>query len=840
MQSVDLKTPYNSFPSDFETLESKKTDAYGLKYAKAIWGTWTLNYPINNPQLLQFITNRQFSEGTYPIDIYKSRLGLTGDTSYLNLDFTSVNRIPTIIDNMVGKLTNKAWRFQCNPTDAVSMTKYDHARAEMEADMLLKEHSDEVEKVTGVPLVPKGKFVPEDTEEKELHFQMNFKLDEAEAMELALKWVFDNNNFEKRHLPQIYRDLFETKKTSLFRYYDENKNIRTERWDHLKLITPYSVYPDYHDIPYQALIPTYTIGQISKMNPGFTDEQLYEIARANTGSQNNNAPWNPEWYNNYSQYYNQFGAIAYNMFQNFNIVVLNFYFLSPVSSTKVVKQSKTGRVKIEEKKDGYTNNNGPEVINTKKLFRFEGFWIPNTEYIWNYKMSENIDREPIPGGYSPECELPCRIIAPNAMGMMNKSLVERMIPLEKQLMLAWLKLQQFLIEAKPPGMAINQNALLDVVQGMGDGKTKPVDWAKLYKQTGNIIFTDRDVSGNPINIPFKELEGGMSTAFQQFMQVQDYCINKMNEVVGFNTAVDASSPKADALVGVNKMAQQATYDCLRPIYIEAVNLVEGNAKRISLMIQDSLRLGNDGFRDALTDAIGQANVDVLTRGRDCPFSSSAISIEMSPDDFEVAEIRELVSLGIQNGSLNTSDVLRVNQQLKTNVKLAGQLLAFLETKNAKAKQKEAIALSQQNGEVQMQSAQAASLAQAQLDEVLTNNKIKVINAQADADIKKIQFESGIDLTLQQEKNKGAETVAVINSHKTNEMQQTINQGKTEVAHINAHASVTKEAIKHESGIEHKHLNHESDIQKGLLSHDSQMAQIQLASDLAPKIVPPKK
>lgn len=834
MSQVDLNKKYNAFPSDFETLEAKKTDRYGLEYVKAIWGTYTLNYPVNNPQMLQYILNRQFAEGTYPIDGYKSRLGLTGDTSYLNLDFTSINRIPTIIDNMVGKLTNKAWRFQCNPTDSVSKTKFDKFRSQVEANMLLKKVSDEMEPVTGIPLVPKNAYIPEDNEAKELHLKMDFKLDEAMAMEESLKWIFDNNNFEKESIPELYRDLFTIKKAAIFRTYDENKNIRVKRWDPLKLITPYSINPNFEDIPYQALLPNYTIGTIAKMNPGFTDEQLYDIARSCAGSVNNNAPWSPDWYTNYSSYLNTNGPTALRQFQNFNITVVNFFFLSPVSTTKVVKISEKGRIKLEKKKDGYVNDKGAEVINKKKLYRFEGFWIPNTDYIWGYKMSENVERDVVPGGYSPECELPCKMIAPNMMGMKNKSFVERMIPLEKQMMLAWLKLQQFLIEAMPPGMALNQNALLDVVQGMGNGKALPTDWMKLYKQTGNIIFTDKDASGAPINIPFKELAGGISPAFEQFLRVQDYCINKMNEVVGYNTAVDASSPKADAAVGTQQMAQEATYDCLRPMYLACTNLIEGTGKRVALMVQDCLRLGNENFAKALADAIGQENVDVLTLGRDFPFSSAAISVEIAPDEREIADINNLVNLGIQNQTLNTSDVLRIRQQLKTNVKLAGQLLAYLESKNMKAKQKEQMMLSQQNGQVQIQSAQAASQAQAQLDEVLTQNKIKILEAQFELEMKKIALEGELNQRAIELKNFGANTVAEINTGGKIDVQEAANRGKFVAQQVAKETAIEKEHIIHQSKSEHKMMEHESAIQQGLMDHDNKSEQIRLAAEVALK------
>lgn len=810
--AIDLSAKYSSFPSDFAPLEEKKKDAYGLEYVKALYSLHLINYPINNPQTLQYFVNREFAEGTYSTDIYKSRLGLTGDTSYLNLDFSAICRIPTIVDNMVGKLTNKPWRFQCNPTDTVSRGKFDEKRAEMAADMFLKKHSEETEKLTGIPLIPKGKFVPEDEDEKELHLQMNFKLDEAEAMELALKWVFDNNNFEAESVPLIYRDLITDKKSAIIRYYDENKNIVAKRWDHIKVIHPYSTYEDFHDIPYVALLPTYTIGAISKMGTGFTDEQLYEIAKNNAGI-NNNSPWNTDWFMNYQSYSQQYGAIAYRQFQNFNINVVNFFFLSPVNDTKAIKTSENGKLRVEDKKDGYVADKDKEktfgettadikVVNKKKLVRFEGFWIPNTDIIWGYKMSENMDRDPVPGGYSPETELPIKIIMPNMMGMRNKSDVQRMIPLEKQLMLAWLKLQQFLIEAMPPGLAVNQSALLEVVGGVGEGKPLPTDWTKLYKQTGSFIFTDRDASGNPINIPFKELEGGISTAFQQFMVVMDYCINKMNEVVGYNTAVDASSPKADALVGVSQMAQASTYDCMRPKYIAATNLIESTGKRVGLMIQDSLRLGNDYFKKALAEAIGQSNVDVLVMGRDIPFSSSAISVEIQPDEAEIAEINILIQLGIQNMTLNPSDVLRVRQQLKTNVKLAGQLLVFLEKKNAKEKLKAQNEVIQQNGQVQQQSAQMAAQMKQQEMQLDLQGKSEFMKLEYQLDMQKIQIEFDNAMALQQLKNEGTATVAEIAAGGKVNVQDAANRGKIVAQQVSNEGQIEKSKVDHHNNLLH--------------------------------------
>lgn len=828
----------SAFPSDQATKAEKLSTKYGLEYFKAAWNIYSLATPLNNPQTLQYLLNRQFGQGTYSTDFVRQRLGLEGDLSYLNLDLTSINRIATIRDNMVGKLIDKQWRLQCNPTDATSKTKYDAYRKKIEANMFLAQHSAPVEQLTGMSLVPKGEFTPKDDEEKQLHLQMDYKMDAATAMEIALEYVFDNSDFVKEDIELIYGDLIDCNKTAIYRYYDDNYNIKVKRWDHLKVITPYSTKPNFSDIPYQGLLHTFTIGDIAVMNPSFTDEELYKIAMAYAGNAYGNPLWDMTlWFNSYSQF-SLSGGIALRQFHNFNIVVTKFYFKTPMVTTVVGKVSNTGRLKTEYKSESYTSDKGIETVKNKKLYRMEGWWIPNTDYIWDYGMSKNLERD---GSYNPDCELPCKIIAPNLMAMKNKSLVERMIPLEKQFLLAWAKLQQFLIKAMPPGIAINQTALLDVVQGMGEGKIKPTEWMKMFEQTGSFVFNGVDENGVQLNKPFEVMPGGISPAFEQFMRVQDYCINKMNEVVGYNTAVDASSPTPDAAVGTNKMAMQATYNCMRPLYNAGVLLIEGTAKRVALMIQDCLRLDDTGTqRQKWVDAIGEENVSVLEMGAETPFCASAIEIEIMPDEDEQAYINNLINLGIQNNTLETGQVLRVRQQLKTNVKLAGQLLSFFESKNKKDAQDKAMQLQQQNGQVQIQSAQAASQSQAQLDAILTENKIKIINAQLNADLQVKQFESQANLQLQDKKNLSAETVAVIGAHGKVDVQSEANKAKVIQAQVTSETKIADTHLITHSKEVQQSKDHAHVIQKALLEHESGLHTEAFKSAIQPKKEPDKK
>ena len=186
---------YGSFPDPIASREEKAKDEFGLQYAQAIWSDYSRYLDTYNKQRDLYIDNRTYAEGIEDIDKYKNRLSIDEDSSYVNLDFSPVNKIATIVDNMEGKLMNQTYTVQCTPTDPESITKYDKHRRKLYARMHLAEMGKELEKATGIPLIPKGEFVPESRDDIELHLQLNYKMDAAMAMECAIDWVDDNNDF---------------------------------------------------------------------------------------------------------------------------------------------------------------------------------------------------------------------------------------------------------------------------------------------------------------------------------------------------------------------------------------------------------------------------------------------------------------------------------------------------------------------------------------------------------------------------------------------------------------------------------------------------------------------
>lgn len=763
---MDIPKTVNAFPNPLASAEVKRTDEFGYAYASAIWTAFGQVNVNSWDRRQRFIINRKYAENMQSVDKYKQRkdmnvaAGTAPDKSYLNLDWSPVGRIATIVDIIVGKMMGQDLKIRCNPLDPESKTEEDNHRKEMFARMFLKPIADELEPITGVPMIDRSQPIPETEEEAELHFELNYKPDAAMAMEQALEYVFMNNDFDEiRRL--VIRDLVVIKHAAIYRYYDENNNIKVDYADPADIITPYSKWPDYRGIPYQAIIRQYTVQELAQKTNKFTEEQLFEIAKSYAG-QYNNPGWSWGMFSNGGEgYYNSSGGAIGRPYDNFNIQILEFFFLTIDKEVRRSKTRKDGKMFYDVKKEVPVKEEIPEgtqYISKNIQQRYEGSWIIGSKYIYNYGKSKNIEREGSPGAYSPKTELPIVMIAPNIYDGENKSDVERAIVHEDQMNLIHKTAQQFIIMSKPPGVSVDLEAMENMVSGMGKG-IDPLEIMKIYQQTGNVLYRSKDAKGDAIMTkPIEQLRGGISEGIMGFYTAYDREYQMLNDCFGFNQAVDGSSPDTKTAVGTSQMAQQATNNALRTLSEAQISLVERCAKRIALMIQDSIAFNNKGF----IDAIGKYAVATLQHGSKIAFNEMGIKIELLPDDEEKAYTNGLIQVALQEKTIKASDAIRVRAVLKENPKLAEQLLVVLENKNQKEKMEEQQKLSQENAKSQQESAKVAAQAKAQAEMQIDASKAKLLQLEAELKSKQSAQDHAQKLEEIEKKGEKDKEVAQVN------------------------------------------------------------------------------
>lgn len=804
---ADTEVKYSPFPAIYKVIDGRKvfltkeeiaSPSHGRDYGKAIWSQYISNPIQNNLDRQRIIINRQYAAGLPSIQKYKDRKGLKG-TSNLNLDFNPVNIIATKVDDILGKLMKIRYKVQCNSISPESKTKFDDYKNKILANMYLRdvEQQTGIGQRTGLPIVPRGQYVPENDDELSLHLKLNYREDISIAMEEALTAVFNDNDFEDTKEATL-RDLIVNNKGCIGWHYDNNKKIVIDYIDIADIITPYSKYPDYRNIPYFSWQESLTVGQLAERYPELSEEDLFDIARKYEGATPQNL-WNNTWGTSYEGYYNSFGG-SNKPYYNFNIKLLNFWFKSPnVEKREVVNhrnRTYVNNVKDDKKVKG-------KLVTQKCQYLYHGVSIPETEWLFGYGMVENIERDK----NSPDCQLPFAMIQPYMYDMQNKGLVERMIPCEDQINLANLGVQALNIKMKFPGIAIDIVGLVDAAKGLGNaegGALKPLDIIRMYQETGNYVYSSQgDPGGFQNNKAITELRGGLGDVDGLMRVIQFYKL-QMNEVIGDVYAATVQKSPSDQLVGVQDKAIEATNNALATLYGAFIKIATKMTKRVSLQIQDCIEYDNQWFYDK----IGKYSTELIKLGKSVSMAELAIEIELLPDESEMADLLKLIDMGLEMNppTLYPSDAIRIKQQMKTDIKAAGQLLVMLEDKNKKEQQQAALIPIQENAKAQQQSnAQAAQAKQQELEMTL---QIETKKMQTEYQLKDAfedkQFQRAYK--LQQLKNEGVNTAAEIANNGKFDVAHETAEAKKATALVESNTQITKEHIVHHSA--HTQLTHE--------------------------------
>jgi hypothetical protein len=768
----DQKTDHLGFPSEFMSQEEKKDPKYGLMYAKNMWSRYVSRQVFNDQRATVWTNNRKYAEGLNSIEDIKSMFVSEGDTSYANLDYTAPAIVAQRVDILMGRLT-RDYKVDCYPTDPVSgHTEYQKKYNELRKAMMLKPFSDYIEKeIAGVPLVPKNIEVPEDEDDLKIKMQ-EFKPTIAMAAELAMQGVFNNNSVTDIE-EKLRRDLVCIKTVALLTKYD-GERIKVEYVDPVKLILPYSQTDEYQNIPYYGVMVKRTIREIAQMaidaGTPISEEELFYIAK-NYAGLNNNPIW--RFNNSFTTYDGYYSALTIRPYDDFNILTVDFQFLSADMSVFVEKTTEKGTVYFTKKNNGYEHPSvriildqidsknkkikqienqisvakkedykkkketekmalASEIEELKKkaeqaresamdddnikvhkktlTYRYSGTWVVNSEKIINYKQ-DYTPREKEGKGYKPETFLDLCIVTPNMYDMQNKSHVERMITHAKQIALIRINIQRLFMSIIPPGAVIDPDAVANVVRGLGNRPATFEEVITMFRQTGIIAARRTKQGGREMNgKPIDFLPNGLPPGMEQLINAMNYEIMQLDNISGGGTPVNAMVASPDTPVGSLQLAKAASDYSLIPLNNAFLKLMRMAAKKTAVYIQDCIEYGN---KDYITSLLGNTTVDILKTIDNIPLCNIGINVQYMPDDTEIAIAMTDFNMALQQMPELLPYVMRAKRMLKSNPELAEQYVANWMMKLRDKSQQEAMQMQQQNAQVQMQSNQVAEQAKQQ-------------------------------------------------------------------------------------------------------------------------------
>jgi len=709
---------YSAFPSQVVPDAEKSSLDYGRRVAQAIEGEWWRqggNGTRFATSFNRFHTLRLYARGEQPVQKYKDELAINGDMSYLNLDWKPVPVISKFVDIVVNGLSNKSFEIKAFAQDPISLKKRtDYAEAIMH-DMLAQPYLQNLQSNLGVnnyrSTTPQA--LPENQEELDLHMQLSYK----QSIEIAEEEVIDNtlgkNRFENIKRRFNY-DLVTLGIGAVKTDWNLANGVTIDYVDPAKLIYSYTEDPNFEDIYYVGEVKQLTIAEIAKKFPHLSEQDLDRIQKTK-GIRNQLYGWQT--------------------YDENTIQVLFFEYKTYNTQVFKIKQGPNGLEKAIEKPDTFDppENENFEKIGRKIEVLYEGVKVIGNNEMIEWRLSENMTR---PFADTTKVEMSYAICAPRMYKGRIDSIVNRITGFADMIQLTHLKLQQVMSRMVPDGVYLDMDGLAEVDLGNGTNYN-PAEALNMYFQTGSIVGRSLTQEGdmNPGKVPIQELQTSSGQGkIQSLISTYQYYLQLIRDVTGLNEARDGSMPDKDSLVGLQKMAANASNTATKHILQASLWLTLRTCENVSLKIADSLQYPLT--LNSLKSSISTYNVGTLNEIKNLNLHDFGIYLQLEPEEEEKAQLEQNIQMAIQQGGIDLEDAIDI-RQIK-NLKLANDLLKQKRKKRQALEQQQAQMNIQAQADANAQTAERAAMAEVQKQEALSAQNLNYEKAKAQFDIQKMQ------------------------------------------------------------------------------------------------------
>lgn len=728
---------FSGFPNPLASSETKKSKQYGLSYAKSIyqqWGKIDQDGSSYRTRKNIFDRNRKYANGTQDTSIYKSLLTSldpnNGDGSMLNLDFTPVPILPKFVRIVVNKILSLNPYPNLEAVDPLSSSEKDKERRKMEMIIQTKQELAKIEQKTGVSVGMKSEEIPETLEEAEIFIGNNIKSSSEIAAQIATSLTLEWNNFNDNTLRRCVNDLTVLGMAVVKRSNDPEYGIKTDYVDPSCFIHSHTEDPNFDDLVYAGHVRYISIGELKRIAGDQLDEEDFKKI-ANTAQKK------------YGYDSRKMGVSSYDHnsastnygYDDYMIEVLDFEFMSVDCEYFESKESRYGNIGFYSKGESYKGPRNSvfnrDVMKLETASVYGGCYILGTDFLFNYGKKNNIPKNIHDISRT---NLSYSACATNLMDMVPKSMVDSCIGFADQLQLTHLKIQQAVAKAKPDGIIIDIEGLENVQLGKG-GELQPLDLHDIYEQTGVFYYRSKNPEGGFQNPPIREI-GNSIRNINELIGLYNHYLRMIRDATGINEVMDASSPKADALVGVRQQAlaaaNNAIYDITNSSMVLYKKVCSDIVKCIQIIHPESI------LYRIYENAIGKENMKVLSSFRNLAMYNFGVRVVKEMEEAERQYLEQNIQIALSQREIDLEDAIAV-RQLK-DINQAERLLIVRRKKRIAMNQQIAMQNSQQQAQIQQASAQATS--QARQQEMQMEAQLKAqemqLKAQLEAQLEEVK------------------------------------------------------------------------------------------------------
>jgi hypothetical protein len=732
---MSIYTNTNSaFPSQVVSDAEKASIEYGNQVAQAIELEWFDRGRSNGNKYLTNWNNfhqlRLYARGEQSIQKYKDELSINGDLSYLNLDWKPVPILSKFVDIVVNGMSQKSYDIKAYSQDPNSVKKRTEYASKLYNDMTAKSYLDMLKTTLGVDLYesPDPSLVPEDKEELELHMQLNYKQSVEIAEEEALSTVFAQNKYDLTRR-RINMDLTTIGIAAAKTSFNTAEGITIDYVDPAYMVYSYTEDPNFEDIYYVGEIKSITIPELKKEFPNISKKELERIQKM---------PGNRQYITGWGNY------------DENTVQVLYFDYKTYHNQVFKIKQTDQGLMKAIEKPDTF---NPPENDNFERVSRsievlYNGAKVLGTDTMLKWELAENMSR---PYADTTKVAMNYAICAPRIYKGRIESIVSKCIGFADMIQLTHLKLQQVLSKMVPDGVYLDMDGLAEVDLGNGTNYN-PAEALNMYFQTGSIIGRSYTQDGemNAGKVPIQQLTSSSGgNKINSLIQTYNYYLQMIRDVTGLNEARDGSTPDKSTLVGLQKLAANASNVATRHIKQSSLYVTLKLAENVSLKIADALSFPLTA--ESLKNSISTFNVKTLEQVIDLNLYDFGIFLELEPDEEEQAQLEQNIQAALAQGGIDLEDAIDL-RQIK-NLKLANQMLKIKRKRKMTQDQANQQANIQAQAAAQAETAEKTAMAEVQKQEAISSSKVQYEQARTQMEIQKMEVASQLkQLEMQQQFN----------------------------------------------------------------------------------------
>ena len=728
---MNIYTNTNSaFPSQVVSDAEKASLEYGSQVAMAIENEWFSQGRTNGNRYLTNWNNfhdlRLYARGEQSPQKYKDELSINGDLSYLNLDWQPVPILSKFVDIVVNGISQKSYDIKAYAQDPSSIKKRTDYASRIYEDMLGKEYLKELKQSLGIDLYqsPDPSALPESEEELELHMQLSYKQSIEIAEEEAISSVMAQNKYDliRRRLNM---DLTVCGIAATKTDFNTAEGVTIDYVDPAYMVYSYTEDPNFEDIYYVGEVKSITIAELKKEFPDISKEELERIQKM---------PGN-------SQYITGFGNYDENTIQ-----VMYFDYKTYHNQVFKIKQTDQGLEKALEKTDEFNPpiNDGFERVSRSIEVLYNGAKVLGTNTILKWKLAENMSR---PLADTTKVEMNYAICAPRMYKGRIESLVSKCVGFADMIQLTHLKLQQVMSRMVPDGVYLDMDGLAEVDLGNGTNYN-PAEALNMYFQTGSIVGRSLTQDGdmNAGKVPIQELSSSSGQGkIQSLIQTYQYYLQMIRDVTGLNEARDGSTPDKQTLVGLQKIAANASNVATRHIKQASLFLTLRIAENIALKIADALEFPLT--ENALVNSVSTYNIKTLKSIVNLNLHDFGIFLELEPDEEEQQQLEQNIQVALQKGGIDLEDAIDL-RQIK-NLKLANQMLKIKRKRKANQEQENALEQSQAQADAQAGAAEKIAMSEVQKQEAISGSKVQFEKATNQMEIERMQLASQLEMQKMQ-------------------------------------------------------------------------------------------